>query len=86
LTGKAARGTETHPAAATFCPPQNQSAAKESVSQNFSADQKMPNRTKDYFEQKLSLETFRATIRRTIRMVRASDEPAQCLRNEPFGN
>jgi hypothetical protein len=86
LTGEAARGTKTRPVAATFCPPKNQSAAKDSVSQNFSADQKIPNRTKDYFERKLSLETLRATIRRTIRMVRVSDETAQCFGNEPFVN
>jgi hypothetical protein len=86
LTGKAARGTETGAMAATFCPAKIQSAARDSVSQNFSADEEMPNRTKEYLKRKLSLETLRATIRRAIRMVRVSDETAQCFGNEPCVN
>jgi hypothetical protein len=72
---------------AAFCPPNNQSAARESVSQKiFSADQEMADRMKDYFKRNLSLETPRATIRRTISMVRFTDETAQCFRNESFVN
>jgi hypothetical protein len=41
---------------------------------------------KDYFKRNLSLETPRATIRRTISMVRVTDETAQCFRNESFVN
>src|SRR5947209_7309076 len=46
----------------------------------------MPNWTSEYFKRNLSLERLRARIRRTIRMVRVSDETAQCFRNEPFVN
>src|ERR1700730_1799365 len=80
-----ARGTETRPAA-TFCPAKNQSAAREAVSQKFWRRSGNAELDEGYFKQNLSLETLRATIRRTIRMVRASDDTARCFVNDPFVN
>ena len=43
-------------------------------------------RTKDDFKRNLNLETPRATVRKTIWMVRVTDETYECFRNESFVN
>src|ERR1700731_3370660 len=84
--GKAAR-RQKHLRWSRFLPAEELIGGKrDRLTKILAPNQEMPDRTKDYFKQNLSLETLHATIRWTKRMVSISDETAQCFRNEPFVN
>jgi hypothetical protein len=85
LTGEAARGTETRPAEATS--PGEQPINSETI-RLIKIFRRAGNAGSEagLFQAELSWETLRATITRTIRIERASDQTVQCFRNEPCVN